>query len=199
MDLILTILRVLIAIVAPAATLVLTILVILRIRRAAGIASEEGQRCLRCSQSGPGGEAQFFYTESVGNPRERAAIKPLNPAESPILGAETHYICDQCARRYAWNEIVQGLLLVAPYPLYLYVIIPLFAEGGIFANFLIETLLVVLSIAGAVTVFDLYRASFNGETPLADARDHVAINERKQALGKKFSYYTRIGASHLRE
>jgi hypothetical protein len=159
---------------------------------------EEGQACLRCGQSGPGGEAQFHYTESVGTARERAASKQLNPAETPILGAETHYVCDQCAKRFAWNEIIQGVLLVLPYPLHLYVIIPLFAEGGIYANFLIETLLVVLSIAGAVTVFDLYRASLNGATPLADARDHVAINERKQALGKKFSYYTRIGASHLR-
>ncbi len=198
MDLILTIVRVIIAIVVPAATLVLAILTLSRVRRAAGVAPEEGQVCLRCGQSRPGGEAQFHYTESVGNARERAVSQQLNPAETPILGAEAHYVCDQCARRFAWNEIVQGLLLVAPYPLYLYVIIPLFAEGAIFANFLIETLLVVLSIAGAVTVFDLYRASLNGEEPLADARDHVAINERRQALGKKFSYYTRFGASHLR-
>jgi hypothetical protein len=198
MNTILTIIHVLIAIVAPAATLALTVLTILRVRKAAGVSPEEGQVCLRCGGLGPGGEGVFHYTESVGNARERAASRQVNPADTPILGSETHYICDQCARRFVWNEIVQGVILVLPYPLYLYVIIPIFAKGDIYANFLIETLLVVLSIAGTTTVFDLYRASRKGSTPLADARDHVAINERKPALGKKFSYYTRIGASHLR-
>ncbi|MDY6874449.1 MAG: hypothetical protein SVR81_10935, partial [Chloroflexota bacterium] len=198
MNLILTIIRGLIAIVAPAAALALTVLTILRLRKAAGIAPEKSQVCLRCGSTGPGDEGVFHYTESVGNPRERAAANQINPAETPILGSETHFVCDQCARRFAWNELVQGVLLVLPYPLYLYVIIPIFAKGGIYANFLIETLLVVLSIAGAMTVFDLNRASLKGPTPLADARDHVAINERKSALGKKFSYYTRFGASHLR-
>ncbi|MCB2214157.1 hypothetical protein KQH50_02060 [bacterium] len=198
MNIILTIIRVIIAILVPAAALVLSILSVLRLRKAVGVMPEESQVCIRCSSAGPGGEGVFHYTESVGNPRERAAANQINPANTTILGSETHYVCDQCARRFAWNELVQGVLLVLPYPLYLYVIIPIFAEGGVYANFLIETLLVVLSIAGAMTVIDLYRASLNGAAPLADARDHVAINERKKALGKKFSYYTRLGASRLR-
>jgi hypothetical protein len=33
--------------------------------------------------------------------------------------------------------------------------------------------------------------------PLTEARDRVAINQRKKILGKKFSYYTRLGTTHL--
>lgn len=198
MDFILTIIRILTAIAAPVAAVTLVILTLFQLRHTAGDEPEEGQNCLRCSQSRQGGEGQFHYSESIGNARERATKKQFTPKDTPILGSETHYICDHCARRIIRNEIIQLVLMVLPYPLYLYVIIPVFARNGIFANFLIETLLVVLSVAGLTAAFDLYRAVRNGPSPLAEARDRVAIGERKSILGKKFSYYSRMGAKQLR-
>jgi len=192
MDFVLTTIRILTAIVAPVGAVVLVILTLLRLRQDEGETPEEGQVCLRCEKAHQGDEGQFQYTESVGNARERAAKKQLTPSDTPILGAEIHFICDHCARRYVRNEIIQLILMVLPYPIYLYIIIPVFAENGIFASFLIETLLVVLSVAGVTSAFDLFRAVHKGKVPLAEARDRVAINERKNVLGKKFSYYTRI-------
>jgi hypothetical protein len=197
MDFILTIIRILTAIIAPAAALIFTALALIQLRLAAGNEPEEGQSCLRCDESRVGGEGQFHYAEAVGNARERAASKSLTPQDTPILGSESHFVCDKCARRFIRNEIIQIILLVLPYPLYLYVIIPVFAQDGVFANFLIETLLVVLSVAGVTAAFDLYRAVRNGASPLAEARDRVAITERKNMLGKKFSYYSRMGAKQL--
>ena len=198
MDFILTIIRILTAIIAPAAAVVLVILTLFQLQQAAGDEPGDDQSCVRCGQSRPGGEGQFHYTESVGNARERAASKQFTPQDTPILGSETHYVCDTCAQRFIRYEIIQSILMVLPYPLYLYVIIPVFAKNGIFANFLIETLLVVLSVAGLTAAFDLYRAVRNGSSPLAEARDRVAIAERKSMLGKKFSYYSRMGAKQLR-
>ncbi len=198
MGFILTIIRILTAIVAPVAAVVLVILTLLQLRHAAGSEPEEGESCLRCGQSRPGGEGQFHYTESVGNARERAAKKQFTPKDTPILGSEAHYVCDHCARRLIRNEIIQLILMVLPYPLYLYVIIPVFAKNGVFANFLIETLLVVLSVAGVTAAYDLYRAVRTGASALEEARDRVAIAERKNMLGKKFSYFSRMGAKQLR-
>jgi hypothetical protein len=197
MGFILTIIRVLTAIVSPAAVILFTILTLIQLRHAGGNAPADGQSCVRCGESRVGDQGEFHYAEPVGNARERAASKQLTPKDTPILGSESHYVCDKCARRFIRNEIVQQILLVLPYPLYLYVIIPVFAKNGIFANFLIETLLVVLSVAGLTSAFDLYRAVRNGATPLAEARDRVAIAKRKNMLGKKFSYYSRMGAKKL--
>ena len=199
MSYLLTIIRVVTAIIAPLAAITLLILAHLKLRGVAGEAPEENETCLRCGKAEPGDIAQFHYSESVGSPRDRAAKKQLTLAATPLLGSETHFICDSCAKWFIRSETIQIILLLLPYPLYLYVIIPLFAKDGVFANFLIETLLVVISVAAFTSAFDLFRAVRNGETPLAEARDRVAVGQRRAFLGKKFSYYTRIGASHLQD
>ena len=193
------IIRILIAVAAPVLAVVLAALTLRKARQAQGHAPEEDQACLRCGETRPGASGQFHYTESIGNARERAAQKQLTPGDTPILGSETHFVCDPCAQRFIRLEVIQILLMVLPYPLYLYVIIPLFSGTRFFGNFLIETLLVVLSLAGATAAFDLYRAVRSGNTPLTEARDRVAINQRKKTLGKKFSYYTRTGTTHLQK
>ena len=195
----LTAIRILTAIAAPLAAIILLILTQLKLRGVKGESPEEGETCLRCGKAEPGDIAQFHYSESVGSPRDRAAQKQLTLTATPILGSETHFVCDSCAKKYVRNETIQIVLLSLPYPLYLYVIIPLFVKDGVFANFLIETLLVVVSVAAFTSAYDLFRAVRNGATPLAEARDRVAIGQRRTLLGKKFSYYTRIGASHLQD
>lgn len=193
MDIILTIIRSLTAIAAPLATLVFIILTLRQFRGAAGAPPAEDETCLRCGGSLPGGEGQFHFTESIGNARERAANRQYASGKMPILGSETHFICDGCARRFLRNEITQMLLLALPYPLYLYLLVPLFFPNGIFASFLIETLLVVLSVSGLIAAYDLYRAVRQSEAPYDEARDKVAISERRSFLGKKLSYYSRMG------
>jgi hypothetical protein len=186
-------------VVAPTLAVIFSILSLIKTRQGQGSPPEEGQACLRCGEARQGAPGKFHYTESIGNARERAAQKQLTPQDTPILGSETHFICDRCAQRFIRNEIFQILLMVLPYPLYLYVITPLLAEVANFSNFLIETVLMVLSVAGATAAFDLYRAARLGEAPLAEARDRVAINQRKKALGKKFSYYSRMGTTQLQK
>jgi hypothetical protein len=39
----------------------------------------------------------------------------------------------------------------------------------------------------------------NGQTPLDEARDRVAINVRRNSLGKKLSYYSRNGLKQLND
>lgn len=199
MHLIINIIRIFTAVIAPVLAVVLSALTLIKTHQDQGAPPQEGQDCLRCGEAREGAPGQFHYTESIGNARERAAQKQLNPKNTPILGSETHFVCDRCAQRFIRNEIFQALVMILPYPIYLYVIIPLFAENGIFANFLIETLLVVLSVAGATAAYDLYRAVQLAKAPLGEARDRVAINQRKQTLGKSFSYYTRRGATHLQK
>jgi hypothetical protein len=199
MSIIFDIIRTLTAVAAPLLAILLSVLTLLKTRKIQGEAPDEDQACLRCGEDRTGASGQFHYTESIGNARERAAQKQLRPRDTPILGSETHFICDRCAQRFIWFEILQILLMVLPYPLYLFVVIPLIPGNGIFANFLIETLLVVLSLAGATAAYDLYRAVRQGSTPLTEARDRVAINQRKKNLGKKFSYYTRMGSTHLQK
>ena len=164
-----------------------------------GDAPEEDETCLRCGKSDLGGEGQFHYAESVGSPRDRAAKQQLALSSTPLLGSESHFICDRCARRFIRNETFQVILLSLPYPIYLYIILPLFAEDGVFANFLIETLLIVISLAAFTSAFDLFRGIRTGDTPLAEARDRVAIGKRRAFLAKKLSYYTRIGVTHWKE
>jgi hypothetical protein len=199
MDLLLNILRGLTAILLPISALIMAALALVRIHQQTGRPPEGEETCARCSEAGSGGTAVFHYTEAVGNARERAARKKLVPTDTKLLGSETHFVCDRCAKAFARSEAFQILLMVLPYPIYLYVIIPLFAENGIFANFLIETLLIVLSVAGTTSAFDMLRAVQIGQTPLSEARDRVAIQERRKILGKKFSYYSRIGHRHLKE
>ena len=199
MELLLTIIRVATAILAPIGVVVLAILTILRLRGGEGEPPEGGQTCLHCGKAEKGAIGEFHYTESIGNARERASQKQMSISDTPILGSESHFVCDPCARHFIRNEIIQLVLLAIPYPLYLYILIPLFAENGVFANFLIETMFVVLSVAAITSAFDLYRAVRRGETPLAEARDRVAINQRKAMLGKKFNYYTRMGISFIQK
>jgi hypothetical protein len=197
MNIILTIIRGLMAIIAPLATLVFIVLILRQTRGATGAPPIEDESCLRCGSSQPGGEGQFHFTEGVGNARERAANPHYATEKTPILGSETHFICDDCARHFLRNEITQILILVLPYPIYLYILVPLFFPNGIFASFLVETLLVVLSISGLISAYDLYRATRQGESPLDEARDKVAINERRGLLGKKLGYYSRMGIRQI--
>ena len=162
----LTAIRILTAIAAPLAAIILLILTHLKLRGVKGESPEEGETCLCCGKAEPGDIAQFHYSESVGSPRDRAAQKQLTLTATPILGSETHFICDSCAKKYVRNETIQIVLLSLPYPLYLYVIIPLFVKDGVFANFLIETLLVVVSVARLhLPAYDLFR-------PPGTARPH---------------------------
>lgn len=197
MSILLTIFRGITAIAIPLAAIILTVLTALQLRGAAGIPADEGETCLRCSKNAPGGEAQFQFTEPIGNARERAAKQQFSAAANPILGSETHYICDKCAQRYFRGQMLQHVLLALPYPIYLFAFISLLASDSFLTNFLVETLLAVLAIAGLVAAFDLYRAVRQGETRLDEARDRVAIGERKNRLGKNLSYYTRRGMGQL--
>lgn len=196
MSLILNIFRGLTAIIAPLSAVILVALTLTTANTEEGDLPQREEKCIRCGQARKGAEGKFHYTESDGRSRPSAASKQLTPSETPIVGSETHFVCDHCARRNVRNEIIQLILMVIPYPLYLYVIIPYFVNNGIFASFLIETLLVVLSVAGVSAAFELYRAVQTGETPLAEARDRVVISQRKSNLGKKFSYYTRLDRAH---
>lgn len=197
MELLLTILRFLLAASIPLAAIILTALTAARLRDAAGAPAAEGEACLHCGKALPGGKGQFHFTEPIGNARERAAKKQFSAEANPILGSETHFICDSCARRYLRNEMLQHLLFVLPYPVYLYALLPIFSPTGFFASFGIEILLIILSIAGLIAALDLYRAVRFASTPLDEARDRVAIGERRNYLGKSLSYYSRRGIKNL--
>jgi len=199
MKILLNIIRILIAVIAPAAVVCLTTLITLRIRKDEGQAPEDAQKCLRCGESRTGAEGQLHYTENFNSARERSIRKQLTLSKTTALGSETHFICDRCAHRYIMNENLQLILMALPYPLYIFIIVPLFAQNGVFANFLVETLLIVLSVGGFISSLDLFRAVCGGVSPLSDARDHVAIQQRKQDLGKNFNYYTRVGMTHLKK
>jgi hypothetical protein len=106
-------------------------------------------------------------------------------------------VCDTCAQRYLHNELIQLVLMAVAYPAYRYLILPAVAPNGFFANFLIETLLIILTFTALTAAFDLYRATQEGKTPLSEVRDRVAIAARKSELGKRFSFYTEMGAARL--
>jgi hypothetical protein len=199
MDLILTILRILTAVVAPISAVIFVILSLVRLRQAQGRPPKNEELCLRCGQARKGGDAQFHYTDSTMAAGEQTAKRKLLPSEKEILGSETHFVCDHCARRALRNEIGQVFLMMLPYPLYLYLIVPLFLEGRTFANFLIETLLVVMAVIGVTTAYYLFRTTHKGQTPLTEGRDQLAIYLRKSALGKKLNYYTRFGSARLKK
>ena len=198
MNLMINLIRILTAVIASVSAILLSILTILKTHQDQGQPSADHQ-CVRCSEARKGGIGQFHYSESIGNARERSVNKQRHPGDTPMIGTETLFVCDSCSRRYLNNEILQLVMMVLSYPLYLFVITPLFFKTGFFVNFLVETLLIVLSIAGAISAFDLFRAARSGESPLAEARDRVAIHQRKNILGKKFSYYTRAGVDKLKK
>jgi len=197
MAIFLTIIRILAAVISPLAVILLAILTLVQFRGTVGTSTENSETCLSCAKSLPGGEGQFHYTEPIGNARERAAKQQFSTGQTPILGSETHFICDRCARRYFRNQTIQHLAMVLSYPLLLYGIFPLLAPNSYFSNFLFETLLVVLSISGLVAALDLYRATRHGNTPLDEVRDRVAISKRRKMLGRKLSYYTRMGIKKI--
>lgn len=197
MNVLITLVRILTAVAAPIFAVTLSILVIVTIRKNPGRDDQLVSQCLRCSQNKKGSEARFFFSTSIGGGQEfrRKQHPALN--RSPILDSERHFICDQCADRYIYQEAVQQILLSLAYPVYLFVIIPLFSGEGMLFNFLIETLLVLLAVAGAVSAYDLLRAVRKGSSPRSEARDRVAIYQRKKALGKKYDFYTRLGRSKI--
>lgn len=147
------------------------------------------QSCYRCGQSREAAKGEFHYTENIGSPRKQLARGQSVVTEESILGSESHFVCDHCAQRYLRVEILQQVLVVIPYPLYLFVIVPFFLNAS--PNVLIEIFLLIFSLAGAASALNLYRAVRMGETPLAEARDRVAIQERKKSLGKDYSFFTR--------
>ena len=197
MDSVVYLIRILTAVIAPTGAVVMAILTVFKVRNSKGTLSEVGDPCLRCGNLGKGAEGQFWYSTNNGNANDRSHRLKLTLGNTRILGSESCFICDQCALRVIRNEIFQLFLMVVPYPLYLYVIVPQFAEDGVFANFLIETLLIVLSVGGLTAILDLFRVVCLGESPLAEARDRVAIQVRKNVLGKRFKYFTRISSSHF--
>jgi len=198
MALVFNILRIATAILLPLGTIILAQLAVLHIRRGEGDSPLGDEQCIQCQLARPGAVGQFHYSAPIAHRQPRAAKNQLNLPSTPILGSETHFVCDHCARKYIITHIIQLVLMVLVYPLYLYAFIPLFAKNGVFAGILIETLLVVVSVAGLTSAFDLYRAITTGETPLAEARDRVAISKRKNSLGKRYVYFTRAGAAHLK-
>lgn len=184
-------LRFITAVLMPISAVVLSYLTIRITQPGQGDLTAAGQTCRRCSQSRAGAVGEFHYTENIGSPRQQMVRGQSIITEESILGTEAHFICDQCARRFVNLEILQQVLVVIPYPLYLFMIVPLILGDGASPNFLIEIFLLVFSLAGTASAWNLYRATRKGETPLAEARDRVAIQERKQTLGKGFSYFTR--------
>jgi len=191
--------RILTAIGAPIAAIVLSALAILRAQRDQGHPPPSSIYCLRCNKAQSGDLGQFHYSEAATSPKQRAFQRQLNPKEKDILGSESHFVCDTCARGYLLRQVLQVVLMVVPYPLYLYVVMPLLGDSAFFANFLIETVLVIFVLAGATAAYDLFRASREGETPLAEMRDRIAIKIQKTALGKQRKYVTRLGKGHPRD
>lgn len=197
MTLFLTILRTLMAVASALAVIVFTMLTVAKLGRTSGEPASDGKTCLRCRKTLPGGEGQFHFTEPVGNARERAAKQQFSADSTPILGSESHFVCDKCARSYLWGQMLQHLFMVLSYPLYLYVILPNVAPDGLFASVGVEIILIILSLSGLIAAMDLYRAIRQGSTALDEGRDRVAIGKRRRQLGKKFSYYTRSGMGQL--
>lgn len=181
------IIRFIFAILLPIIAVVLSYLIYRYTKQ--GNMSGDIQSCQRCGQSRVGEKGKFHFTENIGSPRQQMARGQSIITEESILGSESHFICDHCAQRFLKVEILQQVLVVIPYPLYLFVIVPFFLNGS--GNALIEIFLLIFSLAGAASAWNLYRSIRMGETRLAEARDRVAIQERKKTVGKDYSYFTR--------
>lgn len=197
MPIIYTIIRVMTAVVAPLTTLFLAFRTVKLSTTDSSGSDNEQNTCLRCGLTRKGAEAIFHYTESMGNPRQKVARMQLQWEDRLILGEETHFVCNHCAHRYIRNELIQQILVILPYPVYLYIYIPFLTGPTVSGNFLVETLLLVLSLTGLASAFDLYRAVRSENGPLTEVRDRVAIKMRKNEIGKKFNYFTRGGTTNL--
>ena len=196
MNLFLNLLRLVIGVGMP----ILTIVFSYQAHRIAQQDQNEGRLvdgiCLKCHRSQKGDQAIFAYTKNPQNPRQGMKQKHLPQAETTLQGTETHHVCSPCAERYVRHEIILQTLMVLPYPL-VRGITALMPNSAVSSNFLLEIYLMVFSIAGAVSAWHLHRALRAGETPLAEIRDRVAIQVRKDFLGKNFGYYTRAGMRYL--
>jgi hypothetical protein len=191
--------RILMALLMPIGALVFSYLTLRRAKEAhIGVASEV-QPCMRCGQARAGAHGDFTYAEKITSPRERVRKEQPYMPETVILGSESHFVCDVCTRRFLRNEVILHMLLAVPYPAYLFVIVPNFINNLLFPHVLLEILLLLVSVAGGTLAFDLFRSVSVGETPLAEARDCVAIAGRKKQLGSGLSYFTQGGMRHLKK
>jgi hypothetical protein len=199
MNVILQIIRILIALLMPISALAFSYL---KLRRVNGVHTAEDldiQPCLHCGQTRAGAHGEFTYTEKITSPRERVRKEQPYIPETVILGAESHFVCDVCARGYLHREALLHVLLAVLYPAYLFVILPNFVNDLGFTYILLEILLLLLSVAGGASAWERYLAVNTEETPLAEARDCVAIRSRKKQLGTGLSYFTRGGMRHLKK
>ena len=197
MNVFLILIRIISAVLAPIGAMILSYLILRYTRDDHGHSTGENQACLRCGQSRQGANGAFTFTERVSSPRARVAKnQPIFP-DTNILGSESHFICDVCAKGYLHREILIQAGMVLCYPVYLLVILPLFGESGLASHFLVETSLVLLTIAGMAAIADLFLSVRQGERSLADVRDRVVIRVRKPRVGKQFSYFTRTESRHL--
>jgi len=186
------------AILAPVTALILVIRTLLHVRGVEGKAPQDNQPCIRCGQNNPGDLGQFLYSKAPGKLRRRSLLIQKMHEDAPILESESHFVCDRCAHRHINLEILQIGVMLLPYPVYLYVILPLLASSGVKSNYLIEGLLVIFVLGGLIAAFDLFRAVRSGETPLAETRDRVAIKARMPVIGKQYNYFTRIGTLFIK-
>lgn len=194
-----TLFRLITAVLTPLCAVILTIITLRQVRQDSGTENTDSLTCYRCGQDRQGAEGEFTYAERIGSPRQLVKNKaPLMP-DTSTLKSESHFICDRCANGYLHTEMLVQTLMAVGYPLYRFVIIPVFAHNEMPVNVLLEGLLVVLTIGGMASAYDLYRVVKTGDTPLAEARDQVAIRTRKPTLGKGFSYFTRIGTGYLKK
>ena len=198
MNIVLTLIRITAAILAPLLALILASLTFRAIKDEKGRDPDAGQQCLRCGLSRIGARGAFYYLHDKGNSRDNPNLKQRIPVRPKFVLTEKHFVCDHCAQRYLRNEVLQGLLMVILYPLY-YVILQVLVNTGLRVNFLIETLFIILSFAGVTSIFELFRSARSAGAPLSEARDRVAIIQRKRELGKKFRYFTRSGTTQLKK
>ena len=199
MDTVLVCIRTLTAIIAPLATIILVVFTSIQSNHHQGYLPNDAVQCLHCGKARDGGYGRFYYTEKNDNLTPSLARKHIMPPETPILGSGSHFVCDQCALRYIRAESIQSILMVLIYPAYLYILLPLVQGSGFSNNFFIETILVVLSLAGLTSAFDLNRRVRTGETPLSEARDNIAIKELRHELDNKYRYFTRSGSTKLKK
>lgn len=199
MNVLLTSIRALTAILSPICAIAFSYLTLRRAKNEHSDVRAEVKPCVKCGQTRVGALGEFTYTEKITSPRERVRKEQPYMPETSILGTESHFVCDACARRHLRGESLMHILLAIPYPVYLFVIQPIFVNDLRFTHVLLEILLLLLTVAGAALALDLLRTVGAGETSLAEARDRVAIRGRKKQLGTGLSYFTRTGMRYLKK
>ncbi|MBW6466276.1 MAG: hypothetical protein K0B06_07225 [Brevefilum sp.] len=199
MAIFLQIIRILSALLMPIGALFFSCQTLRRAKEAHPGVVSEVEPCLRCGGARAGAHGEFTYTKKITSPRERVRKEQPYMPQTSVLGAESHFVCDVCARRYLRGEALVHVLLAVSYPVYLFVIVPVFVDAMLFPHVLLEILLLLLSVAGGASALDLFRSVRAGETPLAEARDRVAIQGRKKQLGTSLSYFTRSDRRHLKQ